>query len=617
MSAENETLEQYWKRQIDAARTRRDQFLDKWALYALLHAKDHVHAKDLNDDDMVLLPNGDNVRLGLIHSNVEQTLALLDVPEIGVRAQCMDFERELGYADTHREAVVEQALVNSTKRSGLIKRSEEVDYIKRDAVVIGHGICYTWYRVEEIEEETDRVYEYADDGSGNLSPVQDEETGEHRFEPITETRTVWQAVQDDHVPVLEFLFEARANRIEKAAWHGREQVVRLDALKQDPRYQIPAAILPSSYKQRDLYGTDQPKDSQPEADSVKRVIIWDKISKRLLTFLEHIKVDNSKDDGSLQAKQALLLIGNEPWPVMFSHPDASPFTAFVPIPANDWPWGVSQIEHTRNPAIEADKIRTRKANLTRQMKVIDLVRDGIIDLEQLEAAYKSPDRSVVKINIPEDFNRDRDIIQLTLPGIPTELYKTENEMTDTVRTVSGISDIPFGGSTATSSENNMSIGGARMSRKKGRYLAFLAQVCQRHKDFLAQFGPSGQVVQTIGFDGLPVLLEYGREALAGEFDIEVMPGGGTMAASPVEQKTLIEFGNMFIGKFGPDADRNITRELATRFGIRGIDKLIGAMQPMMQGEPGGTDGRMRRDLMNPNDYTNGQAIRAAVNARNE
>jgi hypothetical protein len=605
----------YWKKQIDAARRRRDQHITKWSQFALLHAKDHSHSKDLNDDDMVILPSGDQVRLGLIHSNVEQTLALLEVPEIGVRAQCMDFTRDLGYEDTHREAVVEQALVNSAKRSGLIKGTEEVDPVKRDGVVIGHGVCYTWYRVEEVEEETDRIPLYQDDGAGNLMPVLDEETQEHIHEPVIEKRQLWQAVQDEHVPVLEFLFDVKAKRIEKALWHGREQVIRLDVLKQDPRYTIPDDIEPTAYRVRDLYGMEESAEYGLDADSVKRVVIWDKVGKRLLTFLESVKTKSG--DKGVETFTDLLLIADEPWPLTFSHPDASPFNAFVPIPANDHPFGVSQIEHIRNPAVEADKLRTRQANITRQIKAIDLVRKGVVDPDQLRRAYQSSDREVVEIDVPEDFDKNRDIIQLQTPGIPGDLYRQEAAAQDTVRQTSGISEVPFGGaSTATESENMMSVGGARVNRKRGRYLAFLAQVLTRHKDFIAELGPEGQAVRTIGFDGQPTVLEFGREALAGEFDIVVMPGGETAAASPVEQKTLLEFGNMFLGRFGPDADRNLARELATRFGIRGVDKIIGAMRPMMP-EAGGVDGRMRADMMRPDDYTQGQAIRAAVNARNE
>lgn len=606
-----------WKTRIEQARKRRDEHIDKWSQFALLHAKDHVHHKDLNDDDMVILPGGDQVRLGLIHSNVEQTMALLEVPEVGVRAQCMDYDRDLGYEDTHREAIVEQALVNSSKRSGLIKGTEEVDPIKRDGIVIGHGVCYTWYRVEEVEEESGRVYHYAEDGNGGLVPVEDEETGEHAYDAVMETRRVYQAVQDEHVPVLEFLFDASARRIEKAAWHGREQVMELDVLKQDPRYQLPDGITGTAFRMRDLYGYEQPNNFEPEPDSVKRIVIWDKVSKRLLTFLESVTTRADPGNPGMETRHDLLVIGDEPWPVMFSHPDASPFNAFVPIPANDLPWGVSQIEHIRNPAIEADKLRTRKANITRQIKAIDLIRSGMVDMDELRRAYQSPDRSVVEMALPDDFDRSRDIIQLQTPSVPADLYRQESDAQDTVRMTSGVSDIPFGGSTATSSENNMTVGGARAARKKGRYLAFLAQVLARHKDFLAQFGPPGQVVQTVGFDGLPVLLRFGREALAGEFDIEVMPGGGAMAASPVEQKTLIEFANLVLGKFGPGTDRNVVRELATRFAIRGVDKMIQAMQPAMPGAPGPADGRMRQDAMAPGDYTDGQAIRAAVNSRNE
>ena len=48
-----------------------------------------------------------------------------DIPEIRDHV-----ERELGAEDTHREAVIEQALYYSLNSSGLLKESEEVDLVK-------------------------------------------------------------------------------------------------------------------------------------------------------------------------------------------------------------------------------------------------------------------------------------------------------------------------------------------------------------------------------------------------------------------------------------------------------------------------------------------------------
>jgi hypothetical protein len=612
-----------WKKRIEAARRRRQQYESDWAQYAMLHAKSYTVKPDLNDDEMVTLPSGDQVRLGLIHANIEQTMALLEMPEIGVKAQAMDYTRELGYSDTHREAVVEQALVNSAKRSGLIKHAEEVDYIKRDGVVIGHGICYTWYRIEERTIETGQVQVFEEGEDGSFQPVYDEETGEPLFEPITETVAVWQAVQDEHVPVLEFLFDATAARIDKASWQGREQVVKLDELRQDVRYRdaIPDDIEPQAFRVRDLYGNEQDEKEMVEADSVKKIVIWDKSTHTLLTFLECVKrKEGSKQTGKdHDVKTDLLLIGEEPWPITFSHPDASPFTAFVPIPANDLPFGISQIEHTRNPATEADKIRTRQANITRQIKRITLVRDGLVDETKMQQAIKSPDMSVVTMKIPEDFDKNRDIIELQPPNVHPDLYNQEAKAKDTVREVSGVSEVPFGGaSTATESEHMWNIGGARVNRKRAKYQAFLGCVLARHLDFLREMGPEGSAVQVIGDDGLPTILPYGRDALQGEFDITVMAGGEAMAASPVEQKTMIEFMNTLLGRFGPAADRQITREVGTRFNIRGINAIIGAIPSvsMMMQTPG-VDGRLRQDGFNPNDTTPGQAVRRGVNAPNE
>lgn len=605
----------YWKKEIEAARRRRDMNFTKWQQYATLHAKSYVVQKAENDDESVILPNGDQVRLSLVYSNIEQTLALLEVQEIGVKAKALDYTRAQDYGDTHREAIVEQALIMSSLQSGLIKGSEETDFIKRDALIIGHGVAFTWYRVEEYEEEVERIPLFTLDESGQLNPELDNETGEHILEPILEKKIAWAAVQDEHVPVLEFLFESTAKRMEKAGWHGREQVVKLAELRLDPRYKnnIPADIEAQAFRERDLYGWEQTDKDHLERDSVKKIVVWNRITKRLLTFLERVQTSGRRGSN---VSTDLLLLGDEPWPVMFSHPDASPFNAFIPIPAQDSPWGISQIEHIRNAAEEADKIRTRQANATREQKTIHLIRKGLVDATEMSKALKSPDREYVEMNIPEDFNAGHDVLTLDIAPISSDLYKQEEHAREDVRMISGISEIPYGGaSTATESENMMQVGGARPERKRNRYLAFLARVLGRHKDYLAAMGPDGQIVTVIGDDGKPVQLAYGREALQGLFDLTIYPGGGTMAASPVEQKAQLEFLNMVKG-VSPEAFRLALREAGTMFGIRSIDAIVNAVPQAMQAPPG-VDGRLRADMFSPEDYTNPQAVRAATNSRNE
>jgi hypothetical protein len=608
-----------WKKAIQKARERRDAHLSRWREYAQMHAKDYVALPGANDDEMVTLPSGDQVRLGLIHANVEQTLGVLELPEIGIKASVMDAARNLDTLDTHREAVVEQALMDSARRSGLLGGTEELDCIKRDAIILGHGICYTGFRLEQTEVEVDQAWVFNQLGD-ELVPELDEETGEPTAESVMESMETWRAVQDEHVPALEFLFDHNARRIERARWHGREQVVTLAELKSNPRYRLPEGLEGNSHTLTSLY-MDQ-RDWETVDDSVKLITIWDRTTKRLLSLLESVRAEVNDDTRALESHWDLLPIADEPWPILFSHPDASPFNAFVPIPANDHPFGVSQIEHIRNPALEADKIRTRQANRVRVNKDIWVAPRGALDLEQVRRAQNSPDLSIVEMDMPDGFKLS-DLQLLTSPNIPVDLYKQESLAQDTVRNTSGISDIPFGGSTATESVNNMQIGGARAKRKMLRLLQFVGTVLQRHRDYLAELGPDGQFYTVIGEDGNPVMLPFGREALRGEFHIAVMPGGGVMAADPVQAKNRLEFIQRVLPMLPPNAALAMVEETAKELGIRNFDKIVSmARMQMMATGMMPMPGQMPNmaAMPNPGSPENAvmpQVVRAATNVGNE
>lgn len=609
-----------WKKRIDAARQRRLQHETWWAEYALLHARANnvITRQDANDDKSILLPNGDQVKLSLIHRNIEQTLGVLEVPEIGVRATIMADSRELSLDDTNREDVVAQALVNSSKRSGLLKGTEEVDYIKRDALVIGHGICFTWFRQETREREIQEAVYHSPDASGQLIPVVDEESGEPVIETRIEKTVIYQAVQDEHVPVLEFLFDARALRMDKARWHGREQVVPLDALRADERYAVPEDLEPSTFVVKDIYGENLDHTLTPDQDYVRKITVWDVAEKQLLTFIEAPKF-KKEERKSKKLENQLLLIAHEDWPVLFQHPDDSPFSFFIPIPANDHPFGISQVEHVRIQANEADKLRTRQANRTRAQKRIMVVRKGMIDTEEFDEALKKPDMALLHMDLPEDFNQNRDIFELPMPRMDAELLQQQAAAESDVDKTSGISATPYGGaSTATESENMMAVGGARPNRKRRLYFKFLESVLGKHRDYLRAFAPEGEKVTIIGGDGMPVTTQYGKVAFAGDIDIEVQ-ASGELSISPVRQKMLLDMAGQLMGRFGPAFDLLFIGDVFSELNFRGRNRLLTAAgralnQPAPVAVPGTAPSSGSTNL---NDYTNAQAIRAAVNNPNE
>jgi hypothetical protein len=127
----------------------------------------------------------------------------------------------------------------------------------------------------------------------------------------------------------------------------------------------------------------------------------------------------------------------------------------------------------------------------------------------------------------------------------------------------------------------------------------------------------------IGDDGNPVLLPFGREALRGEFHIAVMPGGGVMAADPVQAKNRLEFLQRVEAMLPPNAKLAMVEETAKELGIRNFDKVVSMarMQMMAMGMmpmPGQMPNMA--SMPNPGSPENAvmpQVVRAATNAGNE
>lgn len=607
-----------WKKRIEAARQRRARYESLWALFARLHTNAYRAVQDKNDDALVTLPTGDQVKAGLIFRNVEQTRALLDVPEIGVRASALDYTRELGTEDTHREAVVEQALYRSLLCSGLVKDAEEADFVKLDGTLFGHGIDFTAWRVEEQEVEVERIPVLTEGADGAFVPLVEE--GVAVSEPITAKQVVWEGCEDSHISPLEFLTEASCKRFEKAGWHGFERPVKLADLKRDPRYTIPEGLEGTSFRLKDIYADEGQEEEQVE-DAVMRVVIWDKTHKELITFIETTAAGATGRTTGKKAKAAapdmdLVPIRVERWPVEFSHPDDSPFSFYVPIPARDHPFGISQIEHARNQAVEADKLRTRQANITRQIKRIPWYNKQRVDKDQLDQALKSDDMVAVGLDIRDGEKPEQLFGELPVPSVHPDIYKQYIVAEQGVDKTTGISDVPGGGAdTATEAEHIFDIGNARAKRKKRLYLKFLTSVAKRHRDYLKAFAAEGETIIVPDLDGRPLTLAYGRAAFAGEFDIEVVAGGGAMALSPVKQKLMVEATNQLMGKFGPMFDRVYLRQLLTMFDFRNINELVRAA--MAGTGAAGAPGSVPLPGFSPNNYSNAQAIRAGINAPNE
>ena len=612
-----------WTARLDASRRRRQRYENLWAMYARLHTNAYHAVRDLNEDKNVSLPNGDQIKASLVFRNIEQTRALLEIPEIGVRATALDYTRELGAADTHRESVVEQALYRSLVRSSLLKEGEEVDSIKLDGLIVGHGINYTGWRVEEEEVELPGIPVLAEGEDGAFTPQLDKD-GAPVTEPVKQKQVSWEGCQDECISPLQFLSDASCKKFERSPWHGFERPTKLALLKKDPRYNIPDHVQGAAFRLRDMYGSEG-QDEEELTDAVMVVVIWDKLNKELLTFIETAPPGANSTMGRATKRASakntpdadLIPLAVQPWPLTFSHPDASPFSFFIPIPARDHPFGISQIEHVRNQAMEADKLRTRQANLTRQIKRIPWVNKNRVDVEQFKLAMKSDDLEPVFLNLQEGEKPDQVMGELPLPNtVPADVYQQYKVAEAGVDKTTGVSDVPGGGAdTATEAEHIFEIGNARAKRKKRLYMAFLTATALRHRDFLREFSAEGELVVVPDVDGQPITLAYGRAAFEGDFDIEIVAGGGAMSLSPVKQKLLIEATDRFMGKFGPQFDTVLLRQLLTMFDFRGINELMRAARAAM-GLPG-APGSVPMPGISQENYSTPQTLRAGINAVNE
>ena len=604
-----------WCKRIGAARRRREQFESTWAAYARLHTACHQAMKEKNDDALVVLPNGDQVKVGAIYRNVEQTMALLEVPAIAVDAKAEDVRRELGMSDTHRETLLATALTRSMRRSGLLERDEVADDVKRDGIVVGHGISYSFWRTVRRTAQDGMALVMEQLAEGELVPSLDAD-GQPVFEPMELEQTVFEGVQDEYVSPLEFLFDAASRSMRRAAWHAREVIRPLADVKADERYTVPSDIKGSAYRIKNLYGVEPAAEEVFEQDSVRLVQIWDKANFELVTLLEH---NGSRDGKNVKGKSELLTIGVEPWPMTFEHPDDSPFSFFVPIPANDMPFGISQIEAIRNQGVELDKIRTRQANITRQIKRIPVFKKGAVDMDQVRRAYNGPDVEPVGVDVGDGEKLSDLFDEIATPTVHADLYNQQTAAERDIDKTTGISDVAGGGaSTATEAEHIFSVGSARATRKRRLYLSYLREVAFSHKSLLHEFAPVGQKLKVFGPDGKPVELEYGREAFDGEFSIDVNPGGEEAALSPVERKGMIEAANLFLGRFGPVFDKVFARQALTKLGFRDINTMLQAIPAdaagYMQLAAGAGGGQGRADLMTPGNETDGQALQGAFNA---
>ena len=622
-----------WAGRIRDARKRREEYEPLWEEYARLHTNAYIAAREANDDPAVVLPNGDQVKLGAIHANIEQTLAQLEVPEPVVTAAAKDMTRSMGLEDTHREALLGQALSQSIELSGLVTGRSVLDLVKLAAVITGHGVVFSGW--EQVSEE--RVLGYLpalvarEDGLLDASLDAD---GVPAMAPVTEQAVVWEGVRDRAVSPMAFLLDAGASQVCEALWMGHESIVPLEVVRADPRLApaLPEGLRGGTYRRKDIYGEEG--DAHAVDDAVCLVTVWEPGTRTLRVFLEHyerpslIVLSDPRKQERAGSESNFLLLDEQPLPLRWDHPDDAPYNVLVPIPALDHPFGISQVEHTKTIALEMDKSRTRWHNRKRQDKRIFVYnKNGGVDDTQLQAARTAQDMAFVGIDVAND---DPDALKRALMELPSsagddEFYKVAELAGRDIDRISGVSAVPAGGAeTATESANIMAIGGARTERKRRLVIDFLVRVARVHKALLAAFAPEGQQLLVRDPDGMPILLQYGRAAFQGRFDLRVAPGGENFNVSPTEQKMLVEM-TPFVTQAAqmiqdPLLIKRWLRYLMTKAGVRQVDQMLGmGPQPMagmgggmLPPAPGGIDGNLRPDFV-PGDLGTGQALRAGVN----
>lgn len=616
-----------WRKRIDAARDRREPFEQLWQHYCKLHSDaEQVILNEGDENRIIKLPNGDRVRLGLVFRNIEQTMGYLEMDDIGVTARATAYDRPLDNIDTNNESVVEQALYDSMKNSGLIGGAERLDRIKLDALLVGHGISFSWWKVLDEQVETARIPVLLEK-DGLLEPKTDKH-GEPVYKPQMETITLWEGMVDERISPLEFLCSSTCTSLDESHWLGFERIVRLSELKADPRFAgLPKELKGGSYEIKTLQGERGPGGTDYfMEDSVKLIIVWDRMTRELVTFLETSDKKERQVHSKEQAESAdtFIRLKAVQYPVEFDNPQDSPFSVYIPIPASDHPYGVSQVEHIRNPALESDMMHTRFANLSREQKRLWLYDKNKIDQQQVDDAINGKQSlAALGMDVQDGEDLSRIFKDIQTSNIPDSLLNAATLSEDIVRKNSGVAETPFGGTeTATESENQMMIGQARVNRKRNKLFSFLEQLAQIHLAYLRTFAPDGSSIRVVLADGTDALLHYGREAFMGRFNIKIEPGGGASAISPVRQKMLIEAVGMVGNNMGPKASLLLFREVLTQMDIRNVNGILQAAREFMippappvapAGMPPGMPQGMPPNLPSPEQMTNSNQLGAAVN----
>ena len=614
-----------WRKRIEAARDRREPYETLWQHYCKLHSDAEQIILNGDDDNRIIkLPNGDRVRLGLVFRNIEQTMGYLETDDIGVTARAMAYTRPLDNIDTNNESVVEQAVYDSMKNSGLIGGADRLDRIKLDALLVGHGVSFSWWKVLDEQVETGRV-SVLREKDGFLEPKTDK-TGQPVYKPQMETVTLWEGMVDERISPLEFLCSSTCTSLDESHWLGFERIVRLDDLKSDPRFAgLPAGLKGGSYEIKTLQGERGPggTDYYME-DSVKLIIVWDRMTRELITFLETSDKKNrqaQKQDQPSDVSENFVRLKQVQFPVEFDNPYDSPFAVYIPISACDHPYGVSQVEHIRNPALESDMMHTRFANQSREQKRLWVYDKNKVEQSQVDDAINGKQSlAAMGMDVQDGEDLSRIFKDIQTVNIPDSLLNAATIAEDIVRKNSGVAETPFGGTeTATESENQMMIGQARVNRKRNKLFSFLEQLAQIHLAYLRTFAPNGSSIRVVLADGTDALLNYGREAFMGRFNIKIEPGGGATAISPVRQKMLIEAVGMVGNNMGPKASLLLFREVLTQMDIRNVNGILQAAREFMipptppaapmPGLPAG----MPSNLPNPEQMTNANQLGAAVN----
>lgn len=610
-----------WKKRLQAARERRKPYEELWQQYAALHTEGSLCSENPEKDKLVAIPGRkDMVKLGVIFRNIEQTLGYLDIDDIGVTARAASFQHQLNNVDTHKEAVVEQAIYNSLNESGLVDGPEIFDRIKLDAVLCGHGLSYSWWRQvqEEVETEQIQIMVELEDGSYETSL---DKSGNPEYETHKEIMTIYENIRDERISPLEFLASSTAQSMEESFWYGFERVQRLEDLKREGRYKIPKAIEGGTFEIKTLSGDKSPGTDFFQEDSVKVITVWDKTTRELLTFLESVKTSGNQEKGK-KLDTDFYLLTKVKYPVKFDHPDDSPFAFYIPIPAADNPFGISQVEHIRNPAVEADILRSRRANLARIQKRFFMYDKNKIDQEQVNAALQSDqDMEAIGVDIQDGGDLNRLFREVQTPNIPDALLQFAQEPEETVLKNSGVLETPFtGADTATESEIQQMIGQARVNRKRNKMFNYLEQVARIHLCFLREFAPSGQEIRVTFADGSEQILYYGREAFQGKFKLKLEPGGGPSAISPVRQKMLIDAMGIVGPNMGPKANLMLFREVLTQLDVRNLNDILQAAREHLMGEPApeqtpppGQLPSPEAGIPTPQNTNSGQVIAQAVN----